>query len=114
MCFVNPMVCYSFGELPKEEHQIKKISIKSMNQENVPEPLRDKMKTWGAKARNEEIPIYYVKLAQIKFEYEGNHYELFPNALRVDDARFEIVATDILKDMENMGCKYGLYMGFMD
>ena len=80
----------------------------------LPEEFHEKFLLWKDKARAQEWPGYDVKLAHISFGYEGKHYKLLPKSFGVSDARFELIYTDILHDLEKLGCEYGVYIGYMD
>ena len=104
---------FGFGDMPQGS-PFERTRVAFDDRADLPEFFSESLMKWRSWAHNEKEPIYYIKLANITFGYGGKHYSLVPGSLQVDDARFECVAGKILKDMEQLGCDYGAYYGFMD
>ena len=111
MC--DNLMSFGFGDVP-HDGMITRTGVSYNDRADLPESFSKHLMKWRSWAKNEKEPIYYIKLASITFGYGGKHYSLSPSSLQVDDARFELVAGQILKEMEQLGCDYGVYSGFMD
>ena len=111
MC--NNLMSFGFGEM-SHDGLITRTGVRFDDRADLPESFSKHLMKWRSWAKSEKMPIYYIKLAHIDFGYRGKHYSLGPGSLQVDDARFECVAGKILKEMEQLGCDYGAYYGFMD
>lgn len=111
MC--NYLRSFGFGNVP-HDGLIARTKVGVDERADLPESFSEHLIKWSSWAKKKIEPIYDVKLAGISFGYGGEHYTLKPDSLQVDDARFELAAADILKDMEQLGCDYGVYIGYMD
>jgi len=112
MC--NTLSSGGFGKAPYSELDITRKIIGTKMPEELPEIFEEKLLLWRRKGHETEWPGYDVKLAEISFGYEGKHYKLLPGSVGVDDVRFELICYDILKDLKDLGCEYGVYTGYMD
>ena len=112
---ISAPLFYEFGELTQEQ-QKRRRATKLVRCESAlaPPEIQGFLSDWKKRAGTYTFKDLYVRNESIIFGYGDRIYKINSDTLGVAPGDFEEMAPDILRSMQEFGCNYGLYTGFLD
>jgi len=112
---ISAPLFHEFGELTQEQLK-RRRATKLVRCESAlaPPKIQDFLSEWKERAGTYTFKGLYVRNESIIFGYGDRIYKINSDTLGIAPGDFEEMAPDILKSMQEFGCNYGLYMGFLD
>lgn len=112
---INEPLFYQFGELTEEQKgRSRATKIVRCESALAPAEIQKFLTEWRGRAKTYTFKGLCVRGESIIFGYGDRLYKINGSTLNMDSGDFEEMAPDLLKSLQEFGCNYGIYLGYLD